>query len=96
MRPYRHYTIKEAQFIRDNASKGTLWLSQQLDKPRNSIREFMGRNGIKVGRSYKRWTPEEQEQLLELLEQYPPGEVARIMNKTPDSIYNMTKKLNQS
>jgi len=53
----------------------------------------MGRNDIKVGRSYKRWTPEEQEQLLELLEQYPPGEVAKIMNKTPDSIYNMTKKL---
>ena len=96
MRPYRHYTIKEAQFIRDNSSKGTLWLSKQLNKPRNSIREFMGRNGIKVGRSYKRWTPEEQQQLLELLEQFPPCEVARIMDKTPDSIYNMTKKLKQS
>jgi len=56
----------------------------------------MGRNGIKVGRSYKRWTPEEQQQLLELLEQFPPCEVARIMDKTPDSIYNMTKKLKQS
>ena len=71
-------------------------LTQETGNPRHACWRFMHKLGIPAQRPYKPWSEPQRRHLLQLIELHPPGEVARILNRSQASIRAMLKRLGGS
>ena len=68
-------------------------LKQMSGNPRGACLRFMRRFGLATQRSYREWTTGEQRRLIELIEESPIREAARILRRSPSSIRSMLHRL---
>lgn len=61
--------------------------------PRGACLRFMRRLGHAPQRSYREWTTGEQRRLIELIEEVPIREAAKILRRSPPSIRSMLHRL---
>ena len=67
-------------------------LIQMSGNPRGACLRFMRRLGLAPQRSYREWTTGEQRHLIELIEEVPIWETAKILRRSPASIRSMLIK----
>ncbi len=68
-------------------------LIQMSGNPRGACLRFMRRLGLAPQRSYREWTTREQRHLIELIEEVPIREAARILHRSLPSIRSMLHRL---
>ena len=68
-------------------------LSQLTGNPKPACRRFLERMGNNAKMSYKKWSPEDQEKLLELLDKYTVSETSQRMRCSRRSIYAVLRRL---
>ena len=68
-------------------------LIQMSGNPRGACLRFMRRLGLAPQRSYREWTTGEQRHLIELIEEVPIREAAKILRRSPASIRSMLHRL---
>jgi hypothetical protein len=68
-------------------------LVQISGNPRDVCLRFLRRLGVAEKRSYREWTTREQQRLIELMDNVPVEEAARILRRPPTSIRSMLHRL---
>lgn len=68
-------------------------LVQESGNPRWACRRFMHRMGMRSTRQHRRWTIQEQQRLVKLLDLHPVPEIARLMRRSQSSIWHMMQRL---
>jgi hypothetical protein len=68
-------------------------LVQISGNPRDACLRFLRRLGVAEKRSYREWTISEQQRLIELIEDVPIEEAARILHRPPASVRSMLHRL---
>jgi len=68
-------------------------LIQMSGNPRGACLRFMRRFGLAPQRSYREWTTGERRRLIELIEEVPVREAAKILRRSPPSIRSMLHRL---
>ena len=68
-------------------------LVQLSGNPRDACLRFLRRLGLVEKRSYREWTTREQQRLIELIDDVPVEEAARILRRPPASIRSMLHRL---
>jgi hypothetical protein len=68
-------------------------LMQMSGNPRGACLRFMRRLGLAPQRSYREWTTGEQRHLIELIEEVPIRETAKILRRSSASIRSMLHRL---
>ena len=68
-------------------------LIQMSGNPRSACLPFVRRLGLAPQRSYREWTTGEQRHLIELIEEVPIREAAKILRRSPPSIRSMLHRL---
>lgn len=61
--------------------------------PRDACLRFLRRFGVAEKRSYREWTTREQQRLIELVDDVPVQEAARILRRPPASVRSMLHRL---
>ena len=61
--------------------------------PRGACLRFLRRLGLAEKRSYREWTTREQQRLIELIDDVPVEEAARILRRPPASLRSMLHRL---
>lgn len=61
--------------------------------PRDACLRFLRRHGVAEKRSYREWTTHEQQRLVELMENVPVEEAARVLRRPPASVRSMLHRL---
>lgn len=61
--------------------------------PRDACLRFLRRNGVAERRSYREWTTREQQRLVELMDDVPVEEAARVLRRPPSSVRSMLHRL---
>ena len=61
--------------------------------PRDACLRFLRRLGVAEKRSYREWTTREQQRLVELIDDVPVEEAARILRRPPASVRSMLHRL---
>jgi hypothetical protein len=61
--------------------------------PRDACLRFLRRLGVAEKRSYREWTTREQQRLIELIDDVPVEEAARILRRPPASVRSMLHRL---
>lgn len=85
-------TREEEKFIKDNAGKLSISeMATALGRSYFTIQRYMSILGIKTG--VHKWTPDEDEKLRELWEQYPAGYISRVLDVDENCIYNRAKRI---
>jgi hypothetical protein len=64
--------------------------------PRDVCFRFVRQLGVGERKAHKEWTKVEQQRLLDLIALNPPHEVAKILHRTPGSVYRMLRRLGAS
>lgn len=64
--------------------------------PRDVCFRFVRQLGVGERKAHKAWTKGEQQRLLDLIALNPPHEVAKILHRTPGSVYRMLRRLGAS
>jgi hypothetical protein len=68
-------------------------LVQISGNPRDACLRFLRRLGVAEKRSYREWTTREQQRLIELMDDVPVEEAARILRRPPASVRSMLHRL---
>lgn len=68
-------------------------LMQVSGNPREACLRFLRRLGVAEKRSYREWTTREQQRLVELMDDVPLEEVARVLRRPPASVRSMLHRL---
>lgn len=68
-------------------------LMQVSGNPRDACLRFLRRLGVAEKRSYREWTTREQQRLVELMDDVPLEEVARVLRRPPASVRSMLHRL---
>lgn len=68
-------------------------LVQISGNPRDACLRFLRRLGVAEKRSYREWTTREQQRLIELIDNVPVEEAARILRRPPASVRSMLHRL---
>ena len=71
-------------------------LQKETGYPRRACRLFFKRFGLSLREGHNKWTQENQDELLSLLEQHTVCEAARILARSPKSLYGMLYRLGRS
>jgi hypothetical protein len=61
--------------------------------PREACLRFLRRHGVAEKRSYREWTTREQQRLIELMNDAPVEEAARVLRRPPASVRSMLHRL---
>lgn len=61
--------------------------------PRDACLRFLRRSGVAEKRSYREWTTREQQRLVELMDDVPVEEAARVLRRPPSSVRSMLHRL---
>jgi hypothetical protein len=61
--------------------------------PRDACLRFLRRLGVAEKRSYREWTTREQQRLVELMDDVPVEEAARVLRRPPASVRSMLHRL---
>ena len=61
--------------------------------PRDSCLRFLRRHGVAEKRSYREWTTREQQRLVDLMDDVPVEEAARVLRRPPASVRSMLHRL---
>jgi hypothetical protein len=102
-----HWSIEARQFVTDHRQRIEkvrdhwagdrqqilLELVQISGNPRSACLRFLRRLGVAEKRSYREWTTREQQRLIELLDDVPVEEAARILRRPPASVRSMLHRL---
>lgn len=102
-----HWSIEARQFVTDHRQRIEkvrdhwagdrqqilLKLVQISGNPRGACLRFLRRLGVAEKRSYREWTTREQQRLIELLDDVPVEEAARILRRPPASVRSMLHRL---
>jgi hypothetical protein len=64
--------------------------------PREVCLRFVRQLGVHEKRAYSEWTRVEQQRLLDLITLNPPHEAAKLLNRSPGSVYRMLNRLGAS
>jgi hypothetical protein len=78
---------------RGNKEQILLKLAEISGNPRDACLRFLRRFGVADKRSYREWTTREQQRLIELMEEVPVEEAARILRRPPASLRSMLHRL---
>ena len=70
-----------------------LKLAEISGNPRDACLRFLRRFGVAEKRSYREWTTRERQRLIELMDDVPVEEAARILRRPPASIRSMLHRL---
>lgn len=101
-RPRREFRWSKVarELVRTNLSVSGTELSELLTRleeesgnPRWACRRFVRRMGIKAKRAQRPWTIQEQQRLIKLLDLHPVNEIAKLMRRSPSSIWHMLQRL---
>ena len=68
-------------------------LVQISGNPRNACLRFLRRHGVAEKRSYREWTTRERQRLVDLMDDIPVEEAARILRRPPASVRSMLHRL---
>jgi hypothetical protein len=68
-------------------------LVEESDNPRWACRRFVRNMGIRYKRPQRVWTATEQHRLLKLIDLHPVNEIARLIHRSPSSIWHMLQRL---
>jgi hypothetical protein len=68
-------------------------LIEESGNPRWACRRFVRSMGIRYKRPQRVWTAAEQHRLLKLIDLQPVNEIARLMHRSPSSIWHMLQRL---
>ena len=68
-------------------------LVQISGNPRGACLRFVRRLGASEKRSYREWTTREQQRLIELIDDVPVEEAARVLRRPPASVRSMLHRL---
>jgi hypothetical protein len=68
-------------------------LVQISGNPRDACLRFLRRLGVAEKRSYREWTTREQQRLVELMDEVPVEEAARLLRRPPASVRSMLHRL---
>jgi hypothetical protein len=68
-------------------------LVQISGNPRDACLRLLRRLGVAEKRSYREWTTREQQRLIELMEDVPVEEAARVLRRPPASVRSMLHRL---
>src|SRR5262249_54100050 len=68
-------------------------LVEETGNPRWACRRFVRSMGIRWQRSYRRWTEQEQNRLLKLIDLHPVNEIAKLLRRSESSIWHMLYRL---
>lgn len=68
-------------------------LAQISGNPRDACLRFLRRHGVAEKRSYREWTTREQQRLVELMDDVPVEEAARVLRRPPASVRSMLHRL---
>jgi hypothetical protein len=68
-------------------------LVQTSGNPRDACLRFLRRHGVAEKRSYREWTTREQQRLVELMDDVPVEEAARVLRRPPASVRAMLHRL---
>ena len=83
--------------IENHRSDDREWILSQLiqlsGNPRDACLRFLRRNGVAEKRSYREWTTREQQRLVELMDDVPVEEAARVLRRPPSSVRSMLHRL---
>ena len=61
--------------------------------PRDACLRFLRRHGVAEKRSYREWTTREQQRLIQLMDDVPVEEAARVLRRRPASVRSMLHRL---
>ena len=81
------------EFRRDEREQLLSKLVQASGNPRDACLRFLRRLGVAEKRSYREWTTREQQRLIELIDDVPVEEAARILRRPPTSVRSMLHRL---
>lgn len=70
-----------------------LKLAEISGNPRDACLRFLRRFGVAEKRSYREWTTREQQRLIELMDDVPVEEAARVLRRPPASVRSMLHRL---
>lgn len=70
-----------------------LKLAEISGNPRDACLRFVRRFGVAEKRSYREWTTREQQRLIELIDDVPVEEAARVLRRPPASVRSMLHRL---
>jgi hypothetical protein len=83
--------------VRDHRNSGREQILSKLvqisGNPRDACLRFLRRLGVAEKRSYREWTTREQQRLIELMDDVPVEEAARILRRPPASVRSMLHRL---
>ncbi|MBZ5685883.1 MAG: hypothetical protein LAP86_12700 [Acidobacteriia bacterium] len=68
-------------------------LIQVSGNPRDACLRFLRRLGVAEKRSYREWTTRERQRLVELMDDVPVEEAARVLRRPPASVRSMLHRL---
>lgn len=68
-------------------------LAEESGNPRWACRRFARSMGIRWRRSYRRWTEQEQQRLLKLIDLHPVDEISKLLRRSQSSIWHMLYRL---
>jgi len=68
-------------------------LANESGNPRHACWRFVRKMGIRSKRNQRAWSVSEQQRLLKLLDLHPVPEIARLMRRSPSSIWHMLYRL---
>src|ERR1051325_10582584 len=68
-------------------------LTQISGNPRDACLRFLRRLGVAEKRSYREWTTRERQRLIELIDNVPVEEAARVLRRPPASVRSMLHRL---
>lgn len=68
-------------------------LAQISGNPRDACLRFLRRLGVAEKRSYREWTTRERQRLIELIDDVPVREAARVLRRPPASVRSMLHRL---
>lgn len=68
-------------------------LVRMSGNPRDACLRFLRRHGVAEKRSYREWTTREQQRLVELMNDVPVEEAARVLRRPPPSVRSMLHRL---
>jgi len=99
LRQNHKWTDDERDFIRQHykhTHKSRRELAAQLGVTEHGVAGQISKMGIAKSDDRHPWTPQEKEKLAELIPQYCPRVIARMMHRSLNSIVVMSKRINVS
>jgi hypothetical protein len=84
---------KSGNHRRGDKEQILLKLAEISRNPRDASLRFLRRLGVAEQRSYREWTRREQQRLIELMDDVPVEEAARVLRRPPASVRSMLHRL---